>query len=187
MDTRLEANVRADARGKGAARKLRASGRLPGVVYGPTTTSMVVDIDPVELEHLYKRTGDRNTLVSLVVGDATYPVLVREVQRHPLTREMLHVDFYVPPTDRRIEVLVPIEPVGRPAGASLGGRLRVIRRTVKASCPYNAIPKSFVVDVSSMHIDDIVRASEIATPDGVDLVFDSDFNVLTVYGKRGGK
>lgn len=188
MDTKLEANVRtSDAHGKGASRALRRSGRLPAVVYGPNTPPVAVDVDPLALTNIFKETGDRNTVVQLVVGGSTHDVLVREVQRHPLTREILHVDFYVPPTDRVIEVMVPLEAVGRPAGASLGGRLRIVRRTVKAACRYDSIPKSFVVDISHLNIGDVIKASEIQLPDGVELVYDSDFNVMSLYGKRGGK
>lgn len=187
MDTRLEANVRpSDGTGKGAARQLRRAGRLPGVVYGPKTDSVTIEVDPVALTGIFKESGDRNTVVQLAVGDTTYPVLVREVQRHPLTREMLHVDFYAPPTDQAIEVTVPVEAIGRPAAASLGGRLRIVRCTVQALCRYDAIPKAFKIDVSHMDIGDVVRISEVTAPDGVELVYDNDFNVMSVYGKRGG-
>jgi large subunit ribosomal protein L25 len=183
MNTTLEAEQRNPGK-KGDARKLRRSGRVPAVYYGPAQEPMSLAVDPDVLIRLFQTTGDRNTVVQLKVDGTDYPALVREVQRHPVTREIQHIDFYCPPTDRAIEVMVPVMAVGKPAGAILGGRLRIIRREVRAACLYNKIPVNFEVDVSHMEVGDMVRASEVKTPSGVELVYDNDFNVVTVYGQR---
>jgi large subunit ribosomal protein L25 len=183
METTLQATLRTDS-GKGDARKARAAGRLPAVVYGPVTAPQPVSVDPEALVDIFKRTGNKNTIIDLDVDGSVVPCLVREVQRHPLTREMLHVDFYAVPREDRIEVMVPIVPVGRPKGAILGGRVRLIRRKVKAACRYDHIPEKFEVDTTPLDIGDMVKASEIPLPEGVELVFDNDYNVVTVYGKK---
>lgn len=185
MDTTLEAEQRNPGK-KGDARKLRRNGRVPAVYYGPDQAPMSLSVDPEVLVRLFQATGNRNTVVQLKVDGSDYPALVREVQRHPVSRQILHVDFYSPPKDTPIQVMVPVTTVGKPAGAILGGRLRIIRREIEASCLFTQIPSHFEVDVSHMNIDDMVRVSEVQVPSGVELVYDHDFNVVTVYGKRGG-
>ena len=183
MNTTLEAEHRNPGK-KGDARKLRRSGRVPAVYYGPAQETMSLVVDPEVLVRLFQTTGDRNTVVQLKVDGSDYPALVREVQRHPVTREIQHIDFYCPPKDRAIEVVVPVTTVGKPAGEIVGGRLRIIRREVRAACHYTKIPVNFEVDVSHMEVGDMVRVSEVKTPSGVELVYENDFNVVTVYGKR---
>jgi len=185
MDTTLQVNIR-EKSGKGWARKVRAAGKVPGVIYGPKHDARSVELDPEPLVELFRQTGDRNTIVQVSVdgNKETIPCLVREVQRHPVRRDLLHVDLYAVPTDKPIEVLIPINAVGRPMGALLGGRLRLIRRQVAVMCPFDGIPSSFEVDVSPLDIGDIVKASDLPLPDGVSLVFDNDYNVLTLYGKK---
>ena len=188
MDTTLEVSPRNQV-GKGVARQARSHGKVPGVVYGPETAAIPVELDPAALLGLFKETGDRNTIVQVKVGGDTHPCLVREVQRHPLSREVLHVDFYAVPKQREIEVMIPLNPVGKPKGATLGGRVRLIRREVRAKCVYSKIPAKFDIDVGPLDIGDRVKASEVPMPDGVSLVFDNDYNVVELYGKkqRGAK
>jgi large subunit ribosomal protein L25 len=182
METTLEATPRTSSR-KGIARKTRAVGKVPAVVYGRGREPESVTIDPHALVELFKQTNNRNTIVRLKVGDvAEVPCLVREVQRHPVSRQILHVDFFAVP-ETPIEVMVPLRAVGRPKGALLGGRVRLIRREIKAVCTYDKIPEAFDIDVSPLDIDEYMKASEIPLPPGVKLVYMTDFNVLNVYGK----
>jgi large subunit ribosomal protein L25 len=183
METTLAVTPRSET-GKGWARQTRAEGLVPAVVYGPNTAPQSVKVDPDALVNLFKATQDRNTIVQVELDGATHPCLVREVQRQPLTREILHVDFYAVPQDRAIEVMVPLNPVGKPKGATLGGRIRLIRRTVKAMARFDKLPKQFDVDVTHLDIGDRLLASEIPMPDGVELVYDNDYNVIELYGKK---
>ncbi|MEQ1500632.1 MAG: 50S ribosomal protein L25 [Myxococcota bacterium] len=184
MEPTLEVSSR-PVEGKGRNRKSRARGVVPAVVYGPKTQPQAIEIDPVRLVEVFKETQNRNTVVAVKVGGgAAIPCLVREVQRHPVSRQILHVDFYAVPIEDEIEVMVPVNPIGRPKGAVLGGRLRVIRREVKISCRYDRIPESITIDVSPLDVGGFVRASDMALPDGVRLVYDNDYNVVNVYGKR---
>jgi len=185
MDTTLNVNSR-ETSGKGWARKARAAGKLPGVLYGPKTEPRSLEFDPDELLGLFKQTGDRNTIVQVTVDGQTTPCLVREVQRHPLSRELLHVDFYAPDPEAEIEVMVPLRATGRPKGAVLGGRLRVVRRSIEIACRYDQIPEALVCDVTPLDIGDMVMASEIPLPEGVRLVADNDFQVMSIYGKKRG-
>ncbi|MCB9662542.1 MAG: 50S ribosomal protein L25 [Alphaproteobacteria bacterium] len=185
MDTTLNAEPRTNT-GKGAARKLRAAGKVPAVVYADGDAATEVEIDPARLDEIFRKSRNRNTVVQLKLGDAEVPVLVQEAQRHPVSRQFLHVDFLKVGADKPVEVMVPVVAAGRPAAAVLGGRIRIIRRELKVRCTYDRIPETLDVDVSPMEIGDIVKASEVPTPEGVSLVFETDFNVLTCFGKKGG-
>lgn len=186
MNMNLSAELRPDT-GKGVARKLRAAGKIPGVLYSLGTAATPLTVSPTELLEIFRKTRNRNTVVELQVDGRTIPALVQDAQRHPVTREVLHVDFLEVHAGRTLELMVPVVGVGRPAGAALGGRLRLIRREVKTRCAYDKIPESFEIDVRPLQIGDMVKASEIPTPEGVEVVIENDFNVLTVYGKRAAK
>jgi large subunit ribosomal protein L25 len=186
MDTTLDVTPRSET-GKGWARRTRAQGLVPAVVYGPKTGAQPVTVNPATLLNLFKETMDRNTVVNVQMGGDSIPCVVRELQRHPLTREVLHVDFYAVPRDRAIEAVIPLTTVGKPAGAVLGGRVRLIRRDIKIRAIYSLIPKVFAHDVSPMEIGDRVLASQLELPEGVTLASDHDFNVIELYGKRQPK
>jgi large subunit ribosomal protein L25 len=183
MDTTLEVTPR-DSRGKGVARKGRANGTIPAVVYGPTEAPKAISVDPAKLKELFKQTGNRNTLVQVKIGDAApLPCLVREVQKHPATREILHVDFYAVPREGELTVLVPVNPVGRPKGALIGGRIRLVRRALKVSCPPDRIPAKLDIDVTELDVDQYLKASQVPLPEGVKVVWKQDFNIVGIVGK----
>lgn len=184
MEMTLAAVLRTDT-GKGTARKLRASGKLPAVLYGPEHETVSLAVDPTDLLTIFRHTRDRNTVLQLQLdsGD-TVPVMVRELQRHPVSRQPLHCDFYRVYPHRQVEAMVQVRPVGKAKGAELGGRVRIIRRDLRVRCTFDRIPATIDVDVTPLGVDEMVRASEIPTPDGVSLVFDRDFNVISVYGKK---
>lgn len=182
MDLTLEATPRATTR-KGAARKGRASGSIPAVVYGPQHAATPVSLDPNRLLDIFKQTGDRNTVVGVKIdGGAPVSCMVREVQRHPVSRELLHVDLYAVP-QHAIEVRVPLMPVGRPKGALIGGKLRTIRRDLWVRCMHDRIPKHIEVDVSHLEVQDVIRVSQVVAGEGVEVVYDADFPVFSCVGK----
>ncbi|MBA2321615.1 MAG: 50S ribosomal protein L25, partial [Deltaproteobacteria bacterium] len=184
MDNKLEATLRTDLGGKSHARKLRMAGQVPAVIYGGGGEATRVAFQPKQLIDLFDATKNRNTVLTLDVGGERIPVLVGEVQRHPLDRSLVHVDFIRLSKDRPVTVMIPVNPVGRPMGAVAGGRLRVIRRELKARCRYDRIPERFDLDVSAMDIGDFYKASAVQPGDGVEVLFDQDFNVLSVEGKK---
>lgn len=184
--TTISAAIR-EPSGKGGARKVRALGQVPATLYGQGKDPVSLAVDPDLMVRYYRQEGHRNAPLTLDIDGANVAVLVREVQRHPVSRNILHVDFFRLAPDVPVQVMVKVEPHGRLAGAIMGGRLRVIRRELRAECLPKDIPASFPVDVSPLEVGDMVSASEIPMPDGVSLVFDNDYKVLTCYGKRGPK
>ena len=182
MDTTIEVTPR-DGKGKGRNRKARARGLVPAVVYGREHAAEAVELEPKPLLDLFKATGDRNTVVSLKIGGKpAVSCLVREVQRHPLSREILHVDFFAV-SEAPMEVLVPLRPVGRPKGALIGGRLQLIRREVWVVCKHGDIPAAIDIDVSPLEVGDTLRVSQLVLPAGVALTRGGDFLIVRVVGK----
>jgi large subunit ribosomal protein L25 len=180
----LSATVRTET-GKGAARKIRHEGLVPATVYRGGEEATLLKIDPRLLQLGFERTGNPNTLVNLNFDDTTKVCLVKEVQRHPVSGVIRHVDFYNVTSDQKITVNVPIQAVGKAKGVALGGKLRVIRRTLTVSCKAADIPDSIDVDVTNVDVGEFLKASELPKIDNCELIFLSDFNVATVIRRRG--
>lgn len=180
----LDASLRTST-GKGAARKLRAAGRLPAVVYSAGQPARSISINPTELELALQRTQNRNTLIHLKVeGDGVASCLIREAQRHPVSRALEHVDFYQVGDDQLCSVNVKVVPVGTAIGTKLGGKLQLVRREMQVECKPADIPEAIKVDVTNLEVNAYIRASAVVPPPGCKLVFSGDFNVVTVVGKR---
>lgn len=184
----LEAHiVTASARastGKGAARKTRASGHTPGVLYRAGEEARPLNFNVAELAAVYRKTADPNTLLTVKLDGVDRLCLIREIQRHPVSRVVEHIDFYEVALDYVVQVDVPVNAVGRAAGTRAGGLLRVIKRTLTVKAPAGKIPRLLDVDVTNLEVGQFIRASDVTAPEGVTVVFKRDFNVLTVEGKR---
>ena len=174
----LVANTRTKT-GKGHNRRLRASGGVPGVVYGGAGDVSSVSVKSAELMRLLRGDHRRNTLIGLEIDGADAdPVLVTELQTDPITRELIHVDFVRVDLKAPITVKVPVEMTGRAKGVLAGGRMRLVRRVVNVSCLPEAIPASFPVDVSPLDGDEAFRFSECPAADGIEKVYKNDFVVV---------
>lgn len=185
MDSNLSVEIRTES-GKGAARKIRAAGQVPAVIYADGSAAVQVAVDPTRLLEIFRKSQNRNTVLQLAVGGETVSALVKDAQRHPVSRKLLHVDFYKLSSDKTVVVDVPVRSSGKPAGAALGGRIVILRRTLKARCAVDAIPEFFTVDVTQLEIDDVVLASQIPSTDTVQLLVDRDFKVLACMPKLKG-
>jgi len=169
--------------GKGVARKLRAAGRIPAILYGQGKDSVALAIDPRALEKVLKA-GGANTLLDLTVqgrGDLGTPVaLVKELQRDPLRGAILHADLYQVDLTKTVEVEVPIHLVGKPKGLDFGGLLEHTLREVKVECLPRSIPERIDLDVSALEIGDVLHVRDLPLPTGVTLVSDPDLGVAHV-------
>lgn len=171
--------------GKGAARKARNAGRTPGVLYRAGGTATPMSFDVAELAAIFRKTADPNTLVSVDVKDGgTFRCIVREVQRDPVTRNVLHVDFYEVRSEQPVVVSVAVNTVGRAAGTRAGGQLRLLARALKIQVPAGQIPKAIEVDVTPLEVGQFLKASEVVPPAGAKLLYAQDFNIVSVEGKR---
>ena len=174
--------------GKSVARKIRSVGNnIPASIYSNGEPASLIIIDSLELEKAFERTGNPNTIVDIQAGEKSASCLVKEVQRHPVSGAIRHVDFYKINNDIEVTVDVPVRTVGRAAGMTLGGKLRLIRRTLTIRCLPANIPATVDVDVTSLDIGQFLKVDAIANPKGATIVYDeaTAYNVVTVIKKRG--
>jgi large subunit ribosomal protein L25 len=164
MDAVLDA-VERTLRGKNEARRLRARGRIPAVVYGGKDGGKAIAVDPKVLAKILRTEQGANTLIALNVpgaGDAR--VLVREYQLDPITHELLHADFYRVAMDKLLRVQVTVVPLGEPKGVKQqGGVLDIVHRQIEIECLPADIPNNIEVDVSELMVGQSVRVKDIAT------------------------
>ncbi len=169
---------------KGDARKIRKAGATPGVIYRGGEPAVAVKFDGAALSTIFRKTNDANTIVNITVGGDAHTCIVREVQRHPVTRSVEHIDFYQVNPGQDVTVTVPVITSGKAAGVRAGGLLRLLARRVDLSAPAGSIPKNVEVDVTALEVGRFIKASQLVAPAGTKILFQQDFNVVTVEGKK---
>jgi large subunit ribosomal protein L25 len=168
------------------ARKLRASGRIPGICYRRNAESVAISLDPNELDRLIRKASSGiNTLIDLkMAGGGDFDgrqVLIKELQRDPISGAYLHADLYAVDLQQKIHVSVPIQIVGTPVGVSLGGGiLDHATRELDVECLPNAIPEEFAVDVSELEVGQSVHVRDIKVLEGVEILNDPDVSIVSV-------
>ncbi len=167
MDATLEA-LKRDTRGKNEARRTRAAGRLPAVVYGArkegrASEGVPVAVDPKALLRILRSESGANTLINLTLDGSDSRVMVREYQIDPVTQQLLHADFYQLAMDKAITVTVPVLLRGEPKGVKLqGGMLDFVTREIQVLCLPTDIPEHIDVDVSELMLHQAVRVKDLA-------------------------
>ena len=176
---------RRSEQGKGPARRLRARGRVPGVLYGPKRTTTWITVGAEEFERKLAHLEGAH-LIRLVQADGSDPelhermVLVRDMQLHPVSGRALHADFYEVDLTERLTVAVTLHFVGRPVGVVNGGILQPILREVQVECLPTEIPDFVEVDVSGLDIHDAIHVDQLTLPEGVVPVGDTTRTVVAV-------
>jgi large subunit ribosomal protein L25 len=179
---KLKADRRQDT-GKGVARKLRAAGKLPAVVYGAGDEALSLVLDAHDVTILFNSISVENTIVNLAVEGESAPMatLVREVQTHPYRPDILHVDFLRVQTGVEVELDVPLHLEGIPTGVKdQQGVLEQGTHDLPIRCVPSAIPNELVVDVTGLSIGDSLSVGDIAVPEGVTILRDLDLTVCSV-------
>jgi len=169
-------------RGKGPARRLRQSGKIPGVFYGPKRGTTPLAVDGKEFtSHVSNLEGSHLIRFRSPVADLQQKVaLVREVQVHPVSGDVIHVDFYEVDLTQRLQVSVPLHFVGKAAGTTDGGILQPIIREIEVECLPSDIPQYIEVDVSALAIHDAIHVADLQMPPNVTAVFETNEAVVTV-------
>lgn len=174
-----------EQRGKNEAKRLRARGRIPAIVYAPGKENVAVSVSPRELAAVFKTGAAENTLVDLELEGKKRKVILKDYQVHPVRPEFLHADFYEVALDKAIHVKVHIELQGVPIGVKRdGGLLEFVTREILVSCLPLDIPKKFVVDISPLEIGGEVRVSSVPMPDKVRVLTDGDVLLAHVVTKH---
>jgi large subunit ribosomal protein L25 len=183
-NTNLAAEQRSET-GKGVARKLRAAGRIPAVVYGHNRAAESITVDARELERLLSRISAGSTVVELGLGNGTARTLIREIQRHPVKRHILHVDFQELVAGEKVTVNVPLVFVGTPIGVrEQGGIFEEVMREISITVDPASIPNHVDVDISKLTIGHPIHVRDLQLPAGVTVLDDADATVCSVAGSK---
>jgi large subunit ribosomal protein L25 len=183
MDSTLQAEKRA-GRGKNEARRLRASGRIPAVVYGlESGKATEIAVDPRTLLRILHSESGVNTLIGLqgLDGGKDHRVLVKEYQLDPIDHKLLHADFYAVAMDKALTVTVPIVIKGEPKGVKQqGGVVDFVNREIEVECLPGDIPERIDVDISELMLHQGVRVRDLAKNDKWKPVSDAEMMIVHV-------
>jgi len=174
--------------GKGDAKRLRREGRVPAILYGHGVDPLSVSVDERELYRALHGPAGRNALIALNAGGDTILTVVRDIQRHAVRRDLMHVDFLAVDRDVRIEVEVPVHLVDVDDVARDGGFLNHVRHVVPISVRPLDTPDFIEVSVAGMGIGDVKRLGDLVAllPKGAEIADDPDRVVVTINAPAGG-
>ncbi len=185
--------VTAEARvdqGKGASRRLRRTGRLPAIVYGGNKPPQSISVDHNELWKSLKHEAFYSKILTLNIGSETEQVVLKDLHRHPVRAEVMHMDLQRVLADVEIRIRVPLHFKGEdiaPGVKTGGGMLDHLMNEVEVECLPAALPEFIELDVSAMEVGDSIHLSQIPLPAGVTLVelkHDNDEAVVAVHMPR---
>jgi large subunit ribosomal protein L25 len=183
----LNAFARTSGRRAGS-KKLRENGRIPAVIYGRQSAPQNLELKAKEIEDLMHHAVSENLLVDLSVSEDARPkrlALVQEIQHHPLSGKMLHVDFHEVAEDEKVTVSVPVETVGEAAGVKTdGGVLEHVLFKIKLRGLPKDLPEVLTLDVSHLKIGESIHIGDIKPADGVELLGDKHISVIAVAAPR---
>jgi large subunit ribosomal protein L25 len=175
-----------DSRGKNEARRLRAKGSMPAVLYGTGLAPLAVAVSPKELTGILNSKTGHNTIFNLdVTGKENVPVMIVDWQYDPIRDNLLHVDLKRIDLTKRITVKVPVVTVGDPKGVKLqGGLHEIITREVEIECLPDDIPEQFTLNVAELMIGQSVRGSDIPLKESMKLLSPADTVISHVISIR---
>lgn len=172
--------------GKGVARALRREAKIPAVVYGDAKDAENIALPVKEVTIEYHKGHMYTNLCDLTVGGKKQLVLARDIQVHPVTDNVLHVDFMRVTPKTEIVVGVPVEFLNEEKcpGLKAGGSLTVVRHELELVCKATEIPESIAVDLSKAEIGDTVRISQVSLPNGTRSSYSRDVTIATIAAPR---
>jgi large subunit ribosomal protein L25 len=168
----LIAELRED-QGKGASRRLRHNGKVPAIMYGGGRPPRALAFDHNQVLHQLDHEAFYSSILTIQVGDQSQAAILKDVQRHPAKRQVLHMDVQRVLEDEKIRMHVPIHVVGDQVAPGVklgGGSVFRLMTEVEVSCLPKDLPEYFEVDVSEMQLDEMLHLSDIKIPDGVEII-----------------
>lgn len=169
--------------GTGDARRLRRSGYIPSVVYGMGEDARPVVVEPKSINKVIASDKGMNSVLTLRLEDTdkTGHVMIKDVERHPVTGKLMHVDFLRIDMDTKVVTTIPIDCVGSPEGVKLGGVLTIVRHEIEIECLPKDMPGSIKVDVTHLNIDDAIRIGDLPQLEGVEYQLGPKRTVAVVH------
>ena len=187
-DTTISAEQR-ERVGKGSARAVRRAGRIPAVIYGDKKEPIGITLESREITKIVHQPGIFGRLLDIKISGSKHTVLTRDIQFHPVTDNVLHLDFLRISGSAKVAVAIAVEFINEDEcpGIKVGGVLNVVRYEVELLCPATTIPEKITVDLQGLKIGDSVHISTIELPDGVTpTITDRDFTIATIASPGGG-
>ena len=181
MPTVIEAQARTPG-GKNANKRLRKSGKIPAVIYGPGRQAVAVSINPNDVQAILHSETGRNTIFTVNVdGSGHNNAMVKEYQLDPVQGNLIHADFLEIAMDRLLELTVNVELVGEAEGVKIGGGIMdFVTRSIEVECLPSDIPESIKVDVSALKINDYIRVKNIEAGAKVKILSDPEIVIVTI-------
>ena len=187
---KLSAEVRV-SKGKEAAHKLRASGKIPGIVYGGGEKgggALELTLDPRALQKSLDPSKKRNTVITLeVAGKGSMTVMLKDYQIHPIKHMLTHADFVRIDPNKEVEITVPLVLTGKSQGVKDGGILHHTIRDMTVLCKPTDIPVKLEIDVTTLLVGSALHVSDLKLPAGVKSVLDAQETVVTCVAPRAEK
>ena len=173
-----------EAKKRNRAKALRASGRVPGVVYGGSDNQLV-EVDNKAFERIMNNASSDTVLVDLKYEGKNRLALVQEVQHHPLSRQSLHIDFREVKPDQSVVVALPTVPKGEPVGVKTeGGNLEHVLHYLKVKGTPTSLPEFFEIDVTHLSMGQTLLVRDIVAPEGVEVLTDPSNAVVSITRPR---
>lgn len=169
-----------DLKGTGNARRIRKAGNVPAVLYNDKTEARSIVVDAIEVKPLLHHHG----VITLELDGVATQVIIKDVQYHMISGQTLHVDFMEVDMTHKVTAIVPVEPVGTPAGASTGGQLEQSLHDIEIKCLPSELPEQINVDVTGLAIDQGLLVKDLVLPAGVEAVTSSETSVFHVHGPK---
>jgi len=174
--------------GNGPARRLRMSGQIPAVLYGPKTEPVLLSVNKSDLELVFKKGGIGQVILNLVIqknGETlNMPAMIKELQTHPVSRNFIHIDFYEIKMDQKITAKIPVVTIGKAKGVELGGMVQIIRRELEVECLPLEVPESIEIDISDLDIGDSIHVGDISLEGEIEILEEDDYTVVTVLSPK---
>jgi large subunit ribosomal protein L25 len=184
----LKASIRKES-GKGPARRLRAEGLVPAVLYGSGAESTMLYVNAAELIKIIRDEKGEAGFIKLVIDDAGKKAervsVLKELQTNTMTKKIIHADFYELRMDKKLTMDVPIHIVGDSIGVEKGGELKPFIRDVKVSALPGQMPRHIEVDVTELMIGSTIHVRDLKLDEGIQILNPGNVSIVTVAAKRG--
>jgi large subunit ribosomal protein L25 len=182
----LHATVRKSV-GNGPARVLRRAGQTPAVLYGPKAETVLLSVVTKDLEQVLKKGSFGQLILDLVIrnGEETSrAAMIKELQTHPVSGNLIHIDFYEVDMKRKIKVMVPVVTTGESVGVEEGGLLNIVRRELEIFCLPGDIPEAIELDITELGIGDSIHIDEVPLGENFEVSADTNYTVVTVLSPK---
>ena len=173
-----------DQTGKGAARRLRATGKIPAVFYNTKGESTPIQVNEKELLKVFSKVK-RTSVFNLQIDSSTYPALIWDMDYYPNKNKIQHVDVFGIDLNKEIKIHIPLEFVGMAKGAKVGGKLEVYHEVITVTGKPLSLPQKIEIDISNLEINQSIRIEDLKLNDGVTAGHDAGIVIASVVLGRG--